>query len=229
MANLKSTKGGKTPSVEGAVTFSKYLQPDVVLVTHQEAVYLKNMLDGIRNINNALPTSMAMFVAKNLKKINSLVDKLGLKKGEIEKEFIEVDDNGRFLYWDKQTTRTNAEGNEVPENEQAINGIKAYFNYQIGQLIDTFTNKPVLEGRQKELVYYITSEEKEKAFQDKMEAHMISKHDLHVMRVDHNYMEDTRVALPTRIHLPGAKTPIETNMVAFFDNLVIGGGATSEN
>jgi hypothetical protein len=229
MANLKGTKGGKTPTVEGAVTFSKYLQQDIVAVTHQETVYLKNMLDGIRNINNALPTSMAMFVAKNLKKINALIDKLGIKKGEIEKEFIEVDSKGRFLYWDKQEKRTNAEGQEVPDNEQAINGIKAYYNYQIGQLIDTFTGKPVLEGKQKELVYYITSEEKENAFQDKMEAHMTSKNEIHVTRVDSNYMEDTRVALPTRIHLPGAKTPIETNMVTFFDYLVIGGGATSEN
>lgn len=218
-------------SVEQHVTFSKYLQPDIVEVTHYEVEQLKLMLDAMKMRNDALPTSAAMFLAKNIKKVDRLLGQLNLKKNAIQQEYLEIDKKGFFAFWDKHEKRTNAEGEEVPDNEQAINGIKAYqVTNQQGQrtFIDYFTQKPVLEGKAEQLVLFIKGgEEGEKEFYAKSEEHEKKKHELHVMRVDHDYLENCRVAIPTKYSTAQGAQPI--SMVTFFENLVIGGGANSEN
>lgn len=218
-------------TLEKPVSPSKYLQSDVVEVTHFEVEELKKMLDSIKMKNEALPTSAAMFIAKNLKKVDALLQKLNVQKNEIQSTYLQIDNKGFFAFWDKHEKRTNAEGVEVPDNEQAINGIKAFkvTNPQGKPVfIDYFTNQPVLSGKEEQLAIYVSGgEEKEKEFYAAMDSHEKQKHELHVTRVDHDYLENCRVAIPTKYVTQNGVQPI--NMVIFFENLVIGAVESIEN
>lgn len=189
-------------------------------ITLNECVNLIKMLDGITHANNALPPTMAKFVAKNSKKIKALGQKLFADESFLQSQYFEKDEKGRNVFWDKQEERTDAEGTIVPDNEQAINGIKAYQN-QAGQLIDAFTSQPVLPNKIPFLVPYIKGEEREKEYLDKIDKFYQEKREVHVVKISQSYLEENSIAIPTKIQYPNTRKVEAVNLDTFYEHLVI--------
>lgn len=203
-----------------AILNSPSTQSSVIQVSFNEVSNLIKMLDGITHTNNALPPTMAKFVAKNSKKIKSLGEKLDKEEDELRRQYVELDSKGNLLYWDRKEKRTDAEGNEIPENEQAIHGIKCYRNER-GEIIDCFTGQRLLIPQKiEQLVFWVNGEEKEKEYYGKCTEFYNRKNECHVIKIEQSYLEEQGINLPTKIQYSPKMKPENIDLESFYDYLV---------
>jgi hypothetical protein len=191
-----------------------------VLVNGGELLDLQTLLQGIKAVNNSFPPSMAKFHGDNMDKLNRLITKLSNEEKDLVTQYAEKDDKGRNLFWDGYDKRMDKDGNEVPDDTEALYGIKAYFDEDTKMYFDTFTHKPARNPQNPNMAAnlfpYVKDEEKRKELSDKMLANNTKKHELHVLQIDHDYLEEYKIQIPVK-----AKGR-DSNMKAFFEYLVIG-------
>lgn len=221
------------------------LERAVIEVNPKEVVQLLSVVNAIQNVNPAVPASMAKFIGKNQEKLLAQHEKNGFAEQGIREKFdeyrqmVEKAENGCDIFWDGKedniVMKSVTEGDEqveVIDTEKSVIGVRAFFDqtksekYPGGRLVDLKTNE-VLDAKQWESMKpYVKDEEQRKVYDEKlvefdklMDELANTKSPVHVVKIDLNYMEQVRVAIPPTIFEGNTKRAL--SLTAFNQFLVI--------
>ena len=205
----------------------KPITDEVVLINANETSGLIQTLNGIKMSNRSLPPSALKFILKNIKKLQSLFDKLIAEDNEFRKTFPKIEDftevteagNAIFSNYGKP------EGEELKPGEVTL--VKAYFDRENKKLYD-LTTKDALEGEvlRKMSALYASDEKKaeyERLTKEYHEAQAVireRKHECHVVFIAYKFLEDNKISIPTQIPNPQTGEVIYLDSELFYSTLV---------
>lgn len=215
------------------------LQNDTVSLTTEENFNLLKIIKAIYNTNQIVPPSMAKFLAKNEKKLLAQHEKNSLSELQIRNEFMEYINyverhtNGHDLFWDgveDNIVYLNVEGDEHKEidTEKSTFGVRAWFDKEKNRLIDVKTEQPLQGEILSKMSPYVADEKKREVYKEKlvefdkkMDELKDKKSTVHVVRISSDYLEETRIAIPTTQYNQNIQGKQQLDLGAFYEFMTI--------
>lgn len=221
------------------------LQADKVELNSGETLNLLTVITSIINANPMLPPSAAKWIAKNQKKLLSRHEKntfaeQGLRDKYMEYiMYVEQDQDGHDVFWDGvednivykdnplKDLAVNSE--KIVDEENSTFGIKAWYDKDNNKLIDLKTQQPISDKQVlakmkpyvKDLGQRKVYEEKLIEFDKELDGIKQTKHEVHVLKIIPDYLEQARIAIPTTTYNAIIQNKQQLDLVAFYDYLTV--------
>jgi len=165
-------------------------------------------LGALQYLNkDGLPSKISTFIFKNLKKINSLRQRLHITELEIDKKYVKMTDKGDFLFVYKFTEQGEGDENVVEKQVLAIR--------KDNQLVDQFTLEPV---QNQHMFRPYVDEDKRQEWADKKAEFQDSEHELHIEKLPIHVIEQANIKIPSS---PTSGPGSPTMMDIFYTEFII--------